>query len=114
MANACLFKKSSFHLFSSSSSSAAIPASTISLSVAKSSATSTSDGGRPIYLDVQSTSPVDPRVLDAMLPYFGGELFGNPHSRTHRYGWESESAAELARQVNLFKMLISYFVLFSV
>ncbi|CBI15471.3 unnamed protein product, partial [Vitis vinifera] len=52
--------------------------------------------GRPLYLDVQATSPVDPRVLDAMLPYYLSS-FGNPHSRTHLYGWESELAVEKAR-----------------
>lgn len=52
--------------------------------------------GRPLYLDVQATSPVDPRVLDAMLPYYVS-LYGNPHSRTHLYGWESEQAVESAR-----------------
>ena len=45
---------------------------------------------------MQATSPVDPRVLDAMLPYFT-DLYGNPHSRTHLYGWESEDAVEKAR-----------------
>ena len=45
--------------------------------------------GAPAYLDVQATSPVDPRVLDAMLPYFLGN-FGNAHSKTHAFGWESE------------------------
>lgn len=53
--------------------------------------------GRSVYLDVQATSPVDPRVLDAMLPYFVGS-FGNAHSRTHAYGWESEAAVETARE----------------
>lgn len=52
--------------------------------------------GTPLFLDMQSTTPVDPRVLDAMLPYFT-EQFGNPHSRSHFYGWESESAVEQAR-----------------
>ena len=40
----------------------------------------------------------DPRVLDAMLPY-QVSLYGNPHSRTHAYGWESEEAVEKARKV---------------
>lgn len=51
---------------------------------------------KPIYLDTQATSIMDPRVIDAMLPYMI-ERFGNPHSRTHQYGWESESAVEKAR-----------------
>lgn len=76
--------------------------------------------GRPLYLDFQATTPVDPRVVDAMvrgtivrcmcasraeadsllrqMPYFTSN-FGNPHSRTHQYGWDSESAVELAREV---------------
>ena len=52
--------------------------------------------GRPMYLDMQSTTPMDPRVLDAMLPYLTQE-FGNPHSSTHEYGWDSETAVETAR-----------------
>merc|ERR1711892_262663 len=51
---------------------------------------------RPLYLDAQSTTPLDPRVLDAMLPYLTN-FYGNPHSRTHQYGWESEEAMEKAR-----------------
>eukprot|EP00252_Welwitschia_mirabilis_P013429 TRINITY_DN29535_c0_g1_i1.p1 TRINITY_DN29535_c0_g1~~TRINITY_DN29535_c0_g1_i1.p1 ORF type:complete len:458 (-),score=67.80 TRINITY_DN29535_c0_g1_i1:205-1578(-) len=54
-------------------------------------------GGRPLYLDMQATSPVDPRVLDAMLPYYV-TFYGNPHSRTHLYGWESDAAVEKARE----------------
>lgn len=50
----------------------------------------------PLYLDSQSTTPLDPRVLDKMLPYMT-HRFGNPHSRTHFYGWQSEEAVEKAR-----------------
>jgi len=53
--------------------------------------------GRAIYLDGSSTTPLDPRVFDAMAPYMIGS-FGNPHSRTHAYGWESEHAVERARE----------------
>ncbi|XP_055295355.1 cysteine desulfurase, mitochondrial [Sitodiplosis mosellana] len=53
--------------------------------------------GRPLYLDAQATTPLDPRVLDAMLPYLTN-YYGNPHSRTHQYGWESEKAVETARE----------------
>ena len=60
-------------------------------------ATVMDEGTRPIYLDMQATTPTDPRVLDAMLPFMTG-LYGNPHSRTHAYGWETEKAAEQARE----------------
>ena len=53
--------------------------------------------GAPMYLDMQATTPLDPRVLDEMLPYLT-EQYGNPHSRTHMYGWESEDAVEVARK----------------
>jgi len=58
---------------------------------------SAEDETRPLYLDVQSTTALDPRVLDAMMPYCIGS-YGNPHSRTHQYGWESEAAVETARK----------------
>lgn len=74
-------------------------------------------GFRPLYLDNAATTPMvsdlgrcgkvtwpypiylqDPQVLDAMLPYLSA-YYGNPHSRTHAYGWESEEAVETARKV---------------
>uniref|UniRef100_A0A915DWZ0 Casein kinase II subunit alpha n=1 Tax=Ditylenchus dipsaci TaxID=166011 RepID=A0A915DWZ0_9BILA len=51
---------------------------------------------RPLYLDVQATTPMDPRVVDAMLPFQLSD-FGNCHSKTHSYGWETELAVERAR-----------------
>ncbi|XP_065186486.1 cysteine desulfurase, mitochondrial-like [Sycon ciliatum] len=52
---------------------------------------------RPLYMDFQATTPLDPRVLDAMLPY-SVCYYGNPHSRTHAFGWEAEKGVEKARQ----------------
>ncbi|KAI8520118.1 cysteine desulfurase [Branchiostoma belcheri] len=57
----------------------------------------TGDTMRPLYLDAQATTPLDPRVLDAMMPFTVG-YYGNPHSRTHAYGWETEKAVEEARK----------------
>ena len=51
----------------------------------------------PYYLDMQATTPMDSRVLDSMMPYFK-EKFGNPHSNTHKYGWDSNDGVEKARE----------------
>ncbi len=57
----------------------------------------TFEQARPIYLDYQSTTPVDQRVMDAMIPFFT-RSFGNPHSTSHAYGWEARDAVEAARE----------------
>src|SRR5262245_37028105 len=51
----------------------------------------------PVYLDYHATTPVDPRVLDAMLPYFT-DVFGNPASSVHQFGWQAQEAVEQARR----------------
>jgi cysteine desulfurase len=51
----------------------------------------------PVYMDYAATNPVDPRVVDAMVPWLR-EHFGNPASRSHAWGWEAEEAVEKARQ----------------
>ncbi len=51
----------------------------------------------PIYMDYQSTTPIDKRVLEEMMPYLT-DKFGNPHSRSHSFGWQSEEKVEVARK----------------
>ncbi|MFM0041156.1 IscS subfamily cysteine desulfurase [Paraburkholderia sediminicola] len=51
----------------------------------------------PIYMDYSATTPIDPRVVDKMIPYLR-EQFGNPASRSHSYGWDAERAVEEARE----------------
>lgn len=59
----------------------------------------TEPGTRAIYMDGSATTPTDPRVLDAMMPYMVHQ-YGNPHSKSHSYGWETEEAVEGGRKVS--------------
>lgn len=59
---------------------------------------------------IKATTPVDPRVLDAMLPYLTDQ-YGNPHSRTHAYGWEAEKGVENARKVCFARSPSAFYVL---
>lgn len=74
-----------------------VPPKGSSISLLNASRDDSQFGSRPIYLDVQATTPTDPRVLDKMLQFYTG-LYGNPHSSTHAYGWETEKEVEKARQ----------------
>ena len=54
---------------------------------------------KPVYLDYSATTPIDPRVVDAMMPYLT-ESFGNPASRSHSFGWSAEKAPLVDRRIH--------------
>lgn len=90
-----LLKQSSRYL-STAVNDVATPPAGSSVSLKNSRIDNSKFGSRPIYLDMQATTPVDPRVLDKMLEFYTG-YYGNPHSATHAYGWETENEVEKAR-----------------
>lgn len=94
--NVARFLKQSPRYLSTAVNDVVAPPAGSAVSLKNSKRDSTQYGSRPIYLDMQATTPVDPRVLDKMLEFYTG-FYGNPHSATHAYGWETETEVEKAR-----------------
>lgn len=94
--NVVRFLKQSPRYLSTAVNDVVAPPAGSAVSLKNSKRDSTQYGSRPIYLDMQATTPVDPRVLDKMLEFYTG-FYGNPHSATHAYGWETETEVEKAR-----------------